>query len=425
MKALRKNRVEVAAIVGLLLIACVVGGYIMVHQRLALPWNKTYDISARFISAQAVTPGQGQEVAVAGVPVGQISDVSLDDGVAVVRMTIQRSKLDAVHADAAAFLRPKTPLQDMQVQLDPGSAKARVLADGAVLPERATTPQVQLDQVLSNLDADTRAFVATTINSFGTGLRNRGPDLRRLLGSFGPTLASAREVTDAVNARRADLRRLIAALRSLTSKLGPQQNDIGRLIRSAEKTFSAVGNENAALGAALDDLPATLRATRVALDRTRPLARVLPRAADRLGPVLRDFAPALRGVRPLLQTGGPDLDTLKRFMVAARPLAREARPALASLRAQTPDLARVFGVTEELTNELAYNPDGPEEGFLFWLAWFSHNVQSVLSTGDANGAVWHGMLAVSCATPAVYPSGLPAAVGALFELTRACPKDVR
>ena len=425
MKVLRDNKLEIAAVVGLMVLASIVGGYILVKQRLPIPWKDTYELNARFVSAQAVTPGQGQEVAVAGVPVGQITRVTLDDGVAVVRMTIERKKLDAVRADAKAFLRPKTPLQDMQVQLDPGSARAPKLPDGGVLAEQATTPQVQVDQVLANLDADTRAYLSTAIDTVGSGLRGRGRDLRRLLASFGPTLASAREVTSAVNARRQELRRLVAALRSLTTKLGPQEREIARLIASAERTFTTIGGEDAALGSALGQLPDTLRETRVALDRARPLARELPDAASRLVPVARALEPGLREVRPLLAEGGGDLDVLGRFVREARPLAREVTPALAGLRGQTPDLRRVFSVAEELTNELAYNPDGPEEGFLFWLAWFSHNAQSVLSTGDANGAVWHGMIGVSCSSAAIYPRELPAAVGALFDLARACPEEVR
>jgi phospholipid/cholesterol/gamma-HCH transport system substrate-binding protein len=425
MKVLRDNKVEIGAIVGLMLLTSIVGGYILVKQRLPLPWKDTYDINARFISAQAVTPGQGQQVAVAGVPVGEITRVSLDNGVAVVRMTIERKKLQAVHADARALLRPKTPLQDMQVQLDPGSSRAATLPNGGTLPERATTPQVQVDRVLASLDSDTRAYLSITIDAIGRGLRHRSADIRRLLRSFGPTLEDAKAVTSAVNARRQDLRHLVGSLRRITERLGPKEHEIAQLVSSAERTFTAIGDEDRAVGSALNELPATLRATREALDQARPLARELPPAVDRLLPVLRTLTPALRDVRPLLRAGAPDLASVRSLVRDARPLGREATPALRALREQTPDLHRTFGVLEELANELAYNPAGPEEGYLFWLAWFAHNVPSVLSTGDANGAVWHGMLAVSCDAAAVYPRGLPAAVGALFDLARVCPKEVR
>jgi len=46
---------------------------------------------------------------------------------------------------------------------------------------------------------------------------------------------------------------------------------------------------------------------------------------------------------------------------------------------------------------LAY--DGPDsESYLFWLAWFAHNAASLMSTQDANGAVWRGYALFSCSS---------------------------
>jgi phospholipid/cholesterol/gamma-HCH transport system substrate-binding protein len=50
------------------------------------------------------------------------------------------------------------------------------------------------------------------------------------------------------------------------------------------------------------------------------------------------------------------------------------------------------------TNILGYDPGGGRKGYLFWLAWFAHNANSMLSTGDAHGAVWRGMALFSCAS---------------------------
>ena len=79
----------------------VVGGYILSNQRFYLPkWvpvvgSDFVDYKAEFSTAQAVTPGQGQTVNIAGVKVGEISKVELVDGRAVVQMKIKRE----VHAD--------------------------------------------------------------------------------------------------------------------------------------------------------------------------------------------------------------------------------------------------------------------------------------------------------------------------------------
>src|SRR5438067_1173115 len=130
------------AIIGLIVIALPVAFYITHDERLRFPWEKRYHISARFSSAQAVAPGQGQNVEVAGVTVGEITDVELDNGVAKVGMDIRPDKLKHVYTNAHMLLRPKTGLNDMEVELDPGRPPAPPMHSGDTLPLANTQPNV-------------------------------------------------------------------------------------------------------------------------------------------------------------------------------------------------------------------------------------------------------------------------------------------
>ena len=113
-----------------MLVALLVGGYILSNQRFYLPkWvpllgTDFVDYKAEFSTAQSVTPGQGQTVHVAGVDVGEITKVDLVDGRAVVTMKIRR-KYTPIYKDATALLRPKTGLNDMIIELDAGHAARR------------------------------------------------------------------------------------------------------------------------------------------------------------------------------------------------------------------------------------------------------------------------------------------------------------
>ena len=75
-----RYRSSFIAVVTMILIAAAVGGYILAHQNLHLPgWvpvlgKNYYTLKARFQTAQAVTPGQGQAVTVAGAKVGEVDD---------------------------------------------------------------------------------------------------------------------------------------------------------------------------------------------------------------------------------------------------------------------------------------------------------------------------------------------------------------
>ncbi|MCZ4494670.1 MAG: hypothetical protein JWP53_3601, partial [Conexibacter sp.] len=127
--AIRKYRWDFMAVLGIFVVALAVGSYILGHQRFYLPkWvpvvgTDFVDYKAEFATAQSVTPGQGQSVNVAGVAVGELSKVTLKDGRAVITMKIRR-KYAHVYKDATALLRPKTGLNDMIVELTPGSKGA-------------------------------------------------------------------------------------------------------------------------------------------------------------------------------------------------------------------------------------------------------------------------------------------------------------
>ncbi|MEA2405167.1 MAG: phospholipid/cholesterol/gamma-HCH transport system substrate-binding protein, partial [Thermoleophilaceae bacterium] len=91
-RAIRKHLRDFIALTILFVIALAVSGYVLSHQRLYLPaWvpgvgTKFYEVNAEFSTAQAVVPGQGQTVNIAGVSVGDLGQVELKNGVAVVQM---------------------------------------------------------------------------------------------------------------------------------------------------------------------------------------------------------------------------------------------------------------------------------------------------------------------------------------------------
>src|SRR4051812_50069184 len=104
MIAIRKHWKDFAAIVVLFLCAALVASFILGKQRLHLPWADFYEINAEMTTAQAVTPGQGQTVDIAGVEVGEIASVHLKDGKAIVGLRIQK-KYAPVYRDASVLLR--------------------------------------------------------------------------------------------------------------------------------------------------------------------------------------------------------------------------------------------------------------------------------------------------------------------------------
>ena len=122
-RAIVTHRQDFIAIVALFAAAIAVVVYILEHQPSFTFAKNYYTVKAEFATASAVVAGQGQSVDVAGVQVGQVGGVQLQGGRAIVTMNIYK-KYAPIYRDATVLLRPRTPLKDMYLALDPGTKAA-------------------------------------------------------------------------------------------------------------------------------------------------------------------------------------------------------------------------------------------------------------------------------------------------------------
>ena len=157
-RAIAVHRQDFAAIVVLVALAVVVVAYILGHQPSFTLGKSYYTVQAEFSTGAAVTAGQGQSVDIAGVQVGQVGAVRLDGGRAVVSMNIFK-QYRPIYRDATVLLRPRTPLKDMYLALDPGTQAAGAIPNGGTLPVANTSPDINVEEILSSLDVDTRNYL--------------------------------------------------------------------------------------------------------------------------------------------------------------------------------------------------------------------------------------------------------------------------
>jgi ABC-type transporter Mla subunit MlaD len=122
-----------------------------------VPFTKPYEVNAVFTSANSIRPGS--PVRIAGVDVGKVKEVRADEdnpNAAVVVLQIDDDGLP-LHEDATAKIRPRIFLEgNFFVDLKSGSPEAPILDDGGTLKVTQTATPVQLDQVLTSLQSDTR-----------------------------------------------------------------------------------------------------------------------------------------------------------------------------------------------------------------------------------------------------------------------------
>jgi phospholipid/cholesterol/gamma-HCH transport system substrate-binding protein len=404
-KAIRDHARDFAAVIGLIVIATAVTLVILTQQRLSFPeWvpglgEDRFELKAEFTSAQAVVPGQGQTVNIAGIEVGDVSEVELEDGVAVVTMQVDNEYAPLIRENATMLLRPKTGLQDMTIELDPGNG-SRVVEEGETIPLSRTQPTVNTDQILASLDGDTRAFLTLLLQGGAEGLGGRGRQLSAALKRFEPTGRDLAKISSALAKRRANLRQVIHSFRLVSEELGDQNTRLADFVSSSNAALASFAREEAAIRESLQELPSTLRETDAALESSDTLAQVLGPAANDLRPAARALAPALRQAQPFFrETTGPIRNQIRPFARDVQPTVGKLVRASKSLRQATPPLRKTFSNLNGLLNALAYNPPGSaEEGYLFWVSWLNHNGNSIFLTQDAEGPLRHGIVLLDCFT---------------------------
>jgi len=439
-RALREHRRDFVAIVGLVALAGAIAAYILLHQP-AFSFNQSYyTVRAPFSNASAVTSGQGQAVTIAGVQVGQVGEVKLVNGQAVVTMNIFR-RYAPIYRDATVLLRPRTPLKDMYLALDPGTKRTGAIPDGGTLSANATAPTVDLDQILASLDADTRSYLLLLLGGGAQAFRDPasgqapipGPgaapsqaavaSLSATFKRFAPLDRDTKKFATLLAARNANLRTAIHNLQRVATSLGGVDGQLASLIVASNQNFSAISSQDANLEAGLALFPGALHQTNTTLGKVQAFSAQLGPALGKLVTFAHALGPALKASGPLFHDTTPVIkNQLRPFSTAVQPVAKALRPAATQLSKATPPLTRSIGVLNTLFNTLAYQPKGSEQGYLFWGSWLAHIASSLTSVQDAHGASVRGIFMATCSQLNLLETTIRAgspSIGPLLDLLNA------
>jgi phospholipid/cholesterol/gamma-HCH transport system substrate-binding protein len=399
---IERYRTAFISVVVMVIVAAAVGGYILAHENLKLPgWvpvfgRSYYTLKADMQTAQAVTPGQGQAVTVAGAKIGEVDSVDLRNGVATVTMKVT-PKYAHIYRDATMLLRPKTQLQDITVEVNPGTPAAGKLPSGSTLPLSQTAPNVNFDEFLSSLDAETRAYLQELLAGAGGAFKNNGKAFSATLKRFDPTAREIQKISAELQSRHANTARAIHNFRLLTEALGGKDTQLAQLVDASNAVFATFAKEDRSVERTLQLLPGALSKTKTGLGKLATAAHVLGPTLHKLQPFASSLGPANEATRKL------SIETTPIIKNEIRPFAREILPTLNLVAPDTkeisesfPKLATTFGVFNEFFNELANNPGKSQGGFLFFLDWANHNLNSVLSSADAHGILGRTVVYFNC-----------------------------
>ena len=399
---IERYRSAFIAVVTMIVIATLVGGYILAHENIILPgWfpvlgKNYYTLKADLQTAQALTPGQGQAVTIAGAKVGEVASVDLHEGIAVVTMRIT-PKYARIYHNATLLMRPKTNLQDLTVEVDPGTPVSGKLPSGGTLPIAQTAPNIDFDEFLAGLDTETRAYLQELLAGAGEGFKENGKAFSATLKRFDPTARDITEIGEQLEIRHENTARSIHNFRLVIEALGDKDTQLAQLVDASNAVFAVFAKQEKNVESLLNLLPGALAKTRKGLGRLAVAANVLGPTLHKLKPFAKALGPANEATRKL------SIATTPIFKTQIRPFAREIEPVVKELKPDTvqlseafPKLTSSFSVLNEFFNELAFNPGAKQAGFLFFLDWDNHNLNSVLSTAAAHGALGRSVAYLNC-----------------------------
>jgi phospholipid/cholesterol/gamma-HCH transport system substrate-binding protein len=329
--------------------------------KFANPFATPYTIHAVFANANGLEPGS--PVRIAGVNVGQVTGVGAVPGcrtggslqksdaagdeqcsAADVSMTIDNNGLP-IHKDATFAIRPRIFLEgNFFVDVSPGTPEAPDAPSSWTFPIQQGTEPVQFDQVVTSLQAPTRANLQTLLQQVGTGLKKGGPSYNASIKYWLPAYEYSAVVThDALGLQPHDLSNWIAEQGEVSGAIDTHPKNLQNLITNFNTTAHSFAVENVALENAVAELPQTVAAAIPAFHSLN--------AAFCSGAQVPDCAPGplpqlAKALIPGVQSTGPMIDASLPFITQLRYLVSPSE-----LRGLTADLAATVPALSNLTRE--------------------------------------------------------------------------
>jgi ABC-type transporter Mla subunit MlaD len=332
-----------------------------------------YFVRAIFDNASTIVPGE--DVKIAGVPVGIVSSMEVTpDKKAAVTLQINDEKFTPFKDDASCRIRLQGLIGERFVECEPGSASSRELVkvahgDGKgerLLSVRHTSSPVDIDLLNDIMRLPYRQRFAILLSELGTGLAGRGADLNEVIHRANPALKETDDVLAILAKQNKTLVRLARDSDTALAPLAREREHFANFIEVANKTGEATAERSADQRRALELLPATLQKLRGLMvdleglaNQGTPLLSDVNKSAPDLGRLIKAQGTLADASRKSFPSLGDALETGRPALLQARPLIKdlsklgtELRPTAKNLDELTKSLDETGGI--ERINDFLY-----------------------------------------------------------------------
>ena len=359
-----------------------------------------YQIRAIFDDASFAV--QGEQVRVAGAPVGSIVGLGVTASKqAAVTLEIDDSRFAPFHANATCAIRPQSLIGEMYVDCNPGTASTPTLqritkgpgAGSYYLPVTQTSSPVDFDIVQDIYQEPVAQRLAIILDELGTGLAARGSDLNAVIHRADPALGNTDQVLKILAGQNHALAKLATDSAAVLGPLAQQRKALADFIVQANTTATASAARAADISRSIQLLPGFLRQLRPLMadlgtlaDQGTPLASDLKTSASALGREFTELTPFANAARTSLTQLGIAAAQSQGPLVGTIPLAKQlnalgtqAAPAATTLDRLTASLSKT-GAIGQLMALLFYGTSATN-GF----DSLGHYVRDELLVSDCTG----------------------------------------
>lgn len=245
----------------------------------------------------------GDDVRIAGVPVGKVDEVAYrDGGGATIGFHVPAQR--ALPQGVRAVVRYKNLLGDRYLELQPGPGPSAPLADGATIPASQTAPAVDLDVLVGGFKPLFRALNPDQVNQLSANLlavlQGQGGAVRTLLASISSltsTLADRDQLIDST----------VTHLNTVLGTLDRRGGQVSQTLTQLQQLTTGLAADRGQLTGAVDHLNGLAADTAGLVSQVRPDARG---SVDRIGEVAGNLNRGSGEVNRALAGLGPAYDRL-------------------------------------------------------------------------------------------------------------------
>ena len=271
-----------------------------------------YTVKARVTNASQLV--KGNLVQVSGLPVGKIEQIKLtDDGLAELRMTIDDDYAPLKQGTQAVVRQASlSGIANRYIDLRQGPADGEEIPSGGTLQVEDTEPVVEIDQLFSVFEPETRASARDVIEGFADMTDGRTKEANQALRYLNPVLSASQRLFGELTRNEDLLERFVVESSQLVTDVADKREDLAGLVRNFGAVSTTLASRNAELAESIRRLPSFMRKANTTFVNLRATLDDLDPLVEESRPVVRDLRPLLADLRPFARNASPTFRSLAR-----------------------------------------------------------------------------------------------------------------